>query len=80
MWKESERGRSDHQTLHEGEKTPKNEIQLHEDAPWTRRRGERTGSRVEEAGEQAGSTDRIGMGNIDLEALYSDVSFMDKQS
>lgn len=27
-----------------------------------------------------GSTDRMGVGDIDLEALYSDVSFMDKQS
>lgn len=37
-------------------------------------------SKVEEAGEQVGSTDRMGVGDIDLEALYSDVSFMDKQS
>lgn len=35
---------------------------------------------MEEAGEQAGSTDRRGVGDIDLEALYRDVSFMDKQS
>lgn len=59
---------------------PKNKIQLHEDVPSTWRRGERTGSRVEEAGEQEGSTDRMGVGSIDLEALYSDVGFMDKQA
>lgn len=35
---------------------------------------------MEEAGEQEGSTDRMGVGSIDLEALYSDVGFMDKQA